>query len=318
MAETALWYKKYKPDDLSGFVWCNERLRDKVFEWVSDPTSMPHLILEGPPGTGKTTLAELIIKNLKLDSLDYLFLSTNKHSGVDSIKENITEFCELLGWGDIRIVVIDEADGLSHGAQNKLKAVINDHGDDVRFIFTCNRVNALSSALKSRARVYSLNTLDYETFGDKIGDILAEERIGIKSDEDDKALAKLIDDTFPDLRKAIDLLQDSCSPSEEGGLIFSYKGDQNNIEKSWEDVVRDCLSTGTIQNLRDTITGMPKTEQEEIYKFLYENSSVLFKNKENEQLAIVLIASYLKDHDNVAFSEINLTALFCELIQLTE
>lgn len=315
MTETALWYKKHKPDDLSGFVWCNEQLRDKVLEWIENPSSMPHIILEGPPGTGKTTLSELIIGHLKLDALDYLFLSTNKHSGVDSIKENITEFCELLGWSDIRVVVIDEADGLSGPAQDKLRAVINDHGDNVRFIFTCNKIGSLTSALKSRARVYSVNTLNFKTFGDKIADILAEEKIEIKSDD---ALVRLINDTFPDLRKAIDLLQDSCSPKEGGGYTFSYVGNQGNTGKSWEIAVRECLIGGGIRTLRDIITGMPKSEQEEVYKFLYENSNELFGSQEMEQMAIVLIANYLKDHDKVAFPEINMLAMFCELIELTK
>lgn len=316
MSVTSLWYQKYKPDDLTEFVWRDSSLRDKVLSWVDNHSSMPHLILEGPPGTGKTTLAELIVKQLGLNDFDYLFLCTNKHSGVDSIKENVTEFCELIGWNDIKIVIIDEADGLSIPAQDKLRGVINEYGDDVRCIFTCNKVNAISSALKSRARVYKLHTLDIGTFTSKLMEIVEKESISISSNEDEQAFTQLIDDSFPDLRKAIDLLQDSSINVGDGTYSFRYDKVNGSISNTVESAIRESLSNGSIQKLRDTITGMPRSTQEEIYTFLYENSSDLFHGPDIEQTAIVLIANYLKDHDTVAFPEINLAALFCELITL--
>ncbi len=152
MAETALWYEKYRPTTLDDYVWVSDEIKSRFTFWLSDPNKLPHLILEGPPGTGKTTLA-LVIGRAIVESNELLYINTNKHSGVDAIRETVTNFCETAGFDGLKMVLIDEADGLSVAAQDKLRGVINDYGDYCTITFTT------VTSKKSQANSHSEDSL---------------------------------------------------------------------------------------------------------------------------------------------------------------
>lgn len=313
MSENALWYEKYRPETLDDYVWTSEEIRGRIKYWLTDPSSMPHVIFEGPPGTGKTTLARLLINGLDLETYDYLFINTNKFSGVDAIRETVTNFCEGGGFSGLKLVVIDEADGLSIAAQDKLRGVINDYGAFVRFVFTCNKIRALSDALKSRARTFTLKRLDRDEFMIRLHDIAVAESVidpGAESDLD--TISKITERTYPDLRRGIDLLQD-CS-SKDG--LRAPKG-LGEVHTEWQASVIDIVtSMSNATTIRETVVSMRRDEIEECYRFLYEKSGELFTDPDKEQAAVVLIADYLRAHSVVSFPEINLAGLLNKLVKL--
>lgn len=310
MTETALWYEKYRPTTLDDYVWVSDEIKSRFTFWMSDPNQLPHLILEGPPGTGKTTLA-LVVGRSIVDPDELLYINTNKHSGVDAIRETVTNFCETAGFGGLKMVLIDEADGLSIAAQDKLRGVINDYGDYVRFVFTCNKIRALSEALKSRARVFEVKELDQDQFINRLAFICEEEGISL-SNNGPEIIEQIYDQTHPDLRRAIDLLQD-CA--QDDGLVPPAQS--LGVAPEWtESVVDIILNKGSPKDVRETVASMRKDEIEEGYRYIYEHSEKLFDAPEKERVAMVLVKNTIIYHSTVAFPDILFGGLLNELVQL--
>jgi DNA polymerase III delta prime subunit len=312
MSEFQLWYEKYRPATLDDYVWVSDELKARINYWINSPAKMPHMILYGPSGTGKTTLAELIAAAILGENIAYdlLYINTNKSSGVDAIRDDVTGFCELGGFGGLKVVIIDEADGLSIAAQDKLKGVINDYGDYVRFIFTANKIRQISDALKSRERMYEIKALNEDDFINRMVAILEAEKIEVDAD----IVATIFERTYPDLRKAIDLLQD-CEM--DGALIPPPDGASGGAE--WAQGVADIIvnksGAGTI---RELVTSLRKDEIVDVYRYLYEHSSDLFDVQYIEMTAITIIASYLKTDATVAFPDINLAGCLIDLVRLQD
>jgi DNA polymerase III delta prime subunit len=253
----------------------------------------------------------LIISRSIVESGELLYINTNKHSGVDAIRETVTNFCEIAGFGGIKMVLIDEADGLSIAAQDKLRGVINDYGDYVRFIFTCNKIRALSDALKSRARVFEVKELDENQFINRLVFICKEEGVSLTG-SGPEIIEQIHDQTYPDLRRAIDLLQD-CAQGE--GLVPPAQS--LGVAPEWiESVVDIILNKGTPKTVRETVASMRKDEIEEGYRYIYEHSEKLFDAPDKEQVAMVLVKNTIIYHSTVAFPDILFAGLLNELVQL--
>lgn len=310
MSEFQLWYEKYRPATLDDYVWVSEELKSRITYWISMPEKLPHMILYGPPGTGKTTLAVLIAEAIlgENSAYDLLYINTNKSSGVDAIRDDVTGFCELGGFGGLKVVIIDEADGLSIAAQDKLRGVINDFGDYVRFIFTANKIRSISDALKSRERMYEIKALNEDDFINRMVAILEAEKLEVDAD----IVAAIYERTYPDLRKAIDLLQD-CELN--GTLVPPTDAGSGGAEWS-QGVASIIMNQSGASTIRETVISLRKDEVVDVYRYLYENSSDLFESQHVEMTAIIVVANYLKAHATVAFPDINLAGCLIELVQL--
>lgn len=314
MGESALWYTKYRPHTLDEFVWKDEDTKKKLTKWITG-AEIPHLILSGPYGTGKTSFARMVAEVMGLEASDYLFVNASLNTGVDTIRTDIIGFCENAGWSGQRLVVLDEADRLSASAQDSLKGVMDTYGESTRFIFTSNHIHRMTGALKSRARTIMFDVMDSDSFITKLGEIgLAEGVLDLDNEVQVSVLEDILDKTYPDLRKAIDLLQDCVV----GGVVTPLSK-TSEAETPWEDVVVGALTSETgVIPLRDMLASIPVGEMEKIYRYLYENIPAIFADDDPEKgnKAVLRIAEYLDMNSRSAFPDITLAALIIELSRL--
>ena len=319
--------RKYRPQNFEQLVGQNH-ISQTVSNALKSGRLPQALLFTGPRGTGKTSSARILAKSLRcLDPQDFkpcgkcaqcqeistgscvdvIEIDGASNNGVDAIRDEVTNFCETGGFGGLKVVIIDEADGLSVQAQDKLRGVINDYGDFVRFIFTANKIRSLSDALKSRARVFEIKALNEDLFVNRLVAILEAESVEIDVD----ILGQVIEETYPDLRKAIDLLQD-CERDKK--LVSPAASASGGPE--WSQGVADIiLNRGTAGIILELVTSIRRDEIVDVYRYLYEHSEI-FEDKAIEMTAITVIAGYLKAHPTVAFPDINLAGCLIELVQL--
>jgi replication-associated recombination protein RarA len=314
MGESELWYAKYRPHTLEEFVWRDAKTKKKLTDWI-EGGKIPHLILSGPYGTGKTSFALLMVEVMGLEASDYLFVNASLNTGVDTIRTDIIGFCENAGWSGQRLVVLDEADRLSASAQDSLKGVMDTYGDSTRFIFTSNHIHRMTGALKSRARTIMFDVMDSDSFITKLGEIgLAEGVLDLDDGAQVAVLEDIMDKTYPDLRKAIDLLQDCVIDGVVSSLSMTSEA-----EAPWEDIVANALtSVAGVIPLRDMLASIPVGEMEKIYRYLYENVPAIYADQDADKgnVAVLKIAEYLDLHSRSAFPDITLAALIIELSRL--
>jgi DNA polymerase III delta prime subunit len=315
MTEKFLWYHKYRPDTLDGYVWKSDGLRKRVQNWIENPEYLPNIIFHGHPGTGKTTLAKLIPLVLEIDDEDVLFINTTRkeHSGIDAIRGLITNFCESSGWGGLKIVIIDEADRLTKDAQDGLRGVIDGYDSHVRFLFTCNYFRRMSDAVKSRSTAIEIDAMDQATVCQRLLEIgEAEKVLDSSNDSDLQSVLHIVEETYPDVRKATNILQEvfQSGVSPEEALAYSRAA-------TWEESVLESILGGSQPNeIKELSASIRQNEIEDVYRFLYSSSGILFQDPNVERFAIRRIADYMFKNSFAGFPDILLSGLLIELSEL--
>ena len=132
-----LWVEKYRPKKISEYVFRDDVQKNQVQSWIKS-NAIPHLLFSGAPGTGKTTLAKLLLHELKVDWGDVLQINASSENSVDTIRDKITNFSQTMPFGEFKYVLLDEADYISVNAQAALRGVMEEYASSARFILTCN------------------------------------------------------------------------------------------------------------------------------------------------------------------------------------
>ena len=212
-----LWVEKYRPSSVDTYVFKDDAQRKQVQNWIDDG-GIPHLLFSGSPGTGKTTLARVLIAELDVEKADVLYINASRDNGVEMIRKKITAFSETMPWGDFKVVLLDEADHISPEGQAALRGVMEQYHASVRFILTCNYPNMIIPALHSRCQGFHIEQLDQTEFTARIAEICIAESVEFDIDTIDA----MVRANYPDLRKTINTVQMSVvdnvlqKPEEEG------------------------------------------------------------------------------------------------------
>lgn len=298
-----LWVEKYRPKTLSEYVFKDDGQKRLINGWVTDK-SIPHLMFAGSAGTGKTTLAKVLINELGVQPADVLYINASRDNGIEYVRNKITNFGDTMPWGDFKVVLLDEADYLSPEAQAALRGVMEQNHQSVRFILTCNYDNKIIPALKSRCQVFQIQKQDETEFFNRMVTILDAEGV----EYDPYMLGSFVVATQPDMRKTINNLQSNIM---DGVLT---QPEANGDDSAWLIKMVDLFKSGDIRGARKLIIANARpTDYEGIFRKLYENIDWFGDTPDKQDEAVIVIRNGLVKHMSVADVEINLSATLIEL-----
>lgn len=303
-----LWVEKYRPSVLSDLI-VSKNITD-YFEEVKKTQDVSNLLLCGGPGIGKTTLARIIVQNL-LTECQYLYINASDENGIDTIRTKVVGFAQTQGlFGGLKVVILDEGDGLSPDAQRALRNTMEEYSAQTRFIITANYKHRIIPALQSRTMSFDL-VPSKNDIAKRLLQILKKEKIKL-SDKSNTSIVTIVKTHYPDIRRMINIVQ-KCSKTGE----FIFDGTVS-METFTEEVHNVFEKQGPLS----------------LRKFLIENDSAfhgdyatLLKNYLNyvysldidEQKKINVIATigdFLYQDVFVVDKEINTFCCFCKLHQL--
>jgi replication factor C small subunit len=304
-----LWVEQYRPNTVDGYVFVDDSQREQVQSWINSK-SIPHLMLSGSAGTGKTTLAKLLIHELGVQDYDVMYANGSKEARKVEWVDKLISFCQTMPFGDFKVVLIDEADYMNkESVQPALRNLMEDYSETVRFILTCNYPHRIIPPIHSRCQGFHVVKTDQTEFTARAATVLVTE--GVEFDLD--VLDSYVKATYPDLRKCLNLVQLN---SQSGQLNPPSVADRS--ARDWKLECVDLFKKGRVREARTMICQNSTPEEaEDIFRWMYDNLNLWGNTPERQDQAIVIIRNGLVNHNSVADVEINLSATLIELSQIS-
>lgn len=302
-----LWTEFYRPKTTDEYVFIDSRVKAQVEMWIKQKT-IPHLLLYGPAGTGKTTLAKLLVNELGIDPYDFLQVNASRDNGVEFLKNKIEGFVSTIPFGDLKIVLLDEADYLSPPAQGILRGLLETYAGTARFILTCNLQYKIIPPIKSRCTELHIEKTDQTEFTARVATILVTENVEFDLD----VLDTYVKATYPDLRKCLNLLQ----TNSQSGTLQSISTGAGSTD-DYKLVMVDLFKQRRFKEARALLCSQVRPEEmEELFTWAYNNLDLWSNSEAGQDEAILVLRRGLVNHSMVADPEINLAATLVELSQI--
>ena len=296
-----LWVEKYRPSNLGTYIG-NEHLKSKVSIYL-ESGDLPHLLLFGKAGTGKTTLAKLLVKNIECD---YLYINASDENSVDTVRNKVRQFASTVGFKDLKIIILDECDYITPNAQAALRNLMETFSKHCRFILTCNYVERIIDTIQSRCQIFEIIPPSKVEVAQRLNQILEEEEINYELQD----LKILIDSNYPDIRRTINAAQRNIVnlqlKLDTGSVI------QNDYKLKLLEILKTQDKKNAFKNIRQLLADNQVRDFTDLFKLLYDE--VDSYGKGNVAECILIVAKYELSDSQVVDKEINAMAMVIELL----
>jgi len=296
----SLWVEKYRPKDLSTYVG-NEHLKEKVKVYL-ESEDVPHLLLYGKAGTGKTTLAKIVVNNI---DCDYMYINASDENKVDDVRNKIKTFASSVGFKSLKVIILDECDYLTPNAQAALRNLMETFSKHCRFILTCNYVERIIDPIQSRCQSYKVVPPSKKEVAQQMVNILKEENCTFELDD----IALIVNAGYPDIRRVINSAQRQVV---DGKLkIDTSSVIQNNYKLQ---LLEMLSSNAKLNDIRKLIADNSISDYSELFRLLYDEVDNYGNGKQAE--CIMNIAEAQFQDVNVVDKEINFMSLIIRIMRI--
>ena len=280
----SLWVEKYRPRKLTEYVG-NEHLKQKVSDYLQSG-DVPHLLFFGKAGTGKTTLAKLIVNSI---SCDYIVINASDENNVDTVRNKVKGFASTIGFKDMKVIILDEFDYMTPNAQAILRNLMETFSKHCRFILTCNYVEKVIDPIQSRCQTFQIVPPTKKDVAVQISQILGKEEVTFEP----KDLVPIIDSSYPDIRKIINTCQLN---STKGQLKLDTTSviDSDIKSKVVEILKGKDAKPNKWKNIRQAVADARIQDFTELYTFLYEKVDD-YGGSNTSNIILILSESQHKD-----------------------
>lgn len=298
-----IWNEKYRPQTLDTYVG-NETVK-ATFQQYIDTSDVPHLLLYGDAGSGKTTLAKIVANTIAKDN--YIYINASDENSVDTVRDKIKQFASSIGFGGLKLIILDECDYMTPNAQAALRNVIETFSKTTRFILTCNYVDKIIDPIQSRCQIFNIVPPSKKEVAQHLVKILTGENVKYEKDN----LATIINQSYPDIRRVINTTQRCVI----GGVL---KLDETTlVEHNYLSSILDVLKSNKnkkekFDGIRQLLADNHVRDFNQMFRYLYDNVDT-FANGFVSTIILIIAEAQYKD-SFVVDHEINAMAMFIQII----
>jgi|TARA_B100001996_G_scaffold279472_1_gene219980 DNA polymerase III delta prime subunit len=296
-----LWVEKYRPNTMDTYIG-NDHLKSKVSIYL-ESGDLPHLLLYGRAGTGKTTLAKLLVNNI---DCDYLYINASDENSVEVVRDKVKNFASTLGFQEMKIIILDECDYITPNAQAALRNLMETFSKNCRFILTCNYVERIIDPIQSRCQSFQIVPPDRKQVAQHLSNILDNENVKYELDN----IVTIVNGGFPDLRRVINASQRQVVNGEL--VIDEGMSIQNDYKNQVLEILKTQDKKNSFKNIRQLLADSKVTDFSDLFRLLFDTVDDWGRGHVAE--CILLLAQYQQSDAVVVDKEINIMAMFTEII----
>ena len=298
-----LWVEKYRPQNLDKYIG-NEHLIEKAKVWI-ESGDIPHLLLYGKAGTGKTTLAKLLTNSI---DCDYLYINASDERKLEMVREKVKSFASTIGFKDMKVIILDEADYITPTSQAALRNVMETFSKHCRFILTCNFVERIIDPIQSRCQSFQIIPPSKKEVAIHLSNILKEETIDYSNDN----VVSLVQSGYPDIRRVINSAQRQVV---DGKLVVDEQAlVENDYKLSLIKILKEQSKKDAFKNIRKLLADSKVTDFADGFRLLYDTLDEWAVGHTAE--CILTLAEGQRDDIVVVDKEINFMATMVKILTI--